>query len=175
MWWGTDEVQVLLKIVNVFMQVQNNPKALISKKQQKMTSHTKQAMYKMCGWKKLGVGGAEVDKSHLHIDMDLVAVQPSARVLTLWPLYCFKHTHPNREPRLQLGLSHTSPPAARGGWGCRAQTSAACVSPPGPGAEMLLFPPGTGHSCPRPQIPEEDTGLAIAALNTQGSIITLLW
>lgn len=50
MGWGTDEVQVLLKIVTIFMQVQNNPKALISKNQQKMTSHTKQAMYKMCLW-----------------------------------------------------------------------------------------------------------------------------
>lgn len=40
-------MQALLKIVNVFMQVQNNPKALISKNQQKMSSHTKQAMYKI--------------------------------------------------------------------------------------------------------------------------------
>lgn len=54
---GTDEVQALLKIANVFIQVQNNPKALISKNQQKITSHTKQATYKMClwgGWKKMG-------------------------------------------------------------------------------------------------------------------------
>lgn len=39
-----------VKILNFFMQVQNNPKALISKNQQKMTSHTKQARYKICLW-----------------------------------------------------------------------------------------------------------------------------
>lgn len=54
---GTDEVQALLKIVNVFMQVQNNPKALISKNQQKMTSHTQNKLCIKCvcgGLEKMG-------------------------------------------------------------------------------------------------------------------------
>ena len=50
-------------------------------------------------------------------------------------------------------LSHTSPQAARGGWGCPAQTSGSCASPPGPGAETSPAPPGTGPWCPRPQTP----------------------
>lgn len=116
---GTDEVQALLKIVNVFMQVQNNPKALISKNQQKMTSHTKQAMYKMCLW---GVGKNGVLEGLKWTNLIYISTwiwSPYNQVLG--SLLCGPATvsntnaHPNRESRLQLGLSHTSPPAARGG------------------------------------------------------------
>lgn len=50
-------------------------------------------------------------------------------------------------------FSRTSPPAAREGWGCRAPTSGACVSPPGLGAGPSPSPPRTGPSCPRQQTP----------------------
>ena len=130
--------------------------------------------------------GSQGDESHLHIDIDLVDVQPSAGVLPLAPHSLFKHTHTHTHSHtntlekktiyqqeaslLSLDLSplqscfvhvvlccccfsRTSPPAAREGWGCRAQTSGACVSPPGLGAGPSPSPPGTGPSCPRQQTP----------------------
>lgn len=50
-------------------------------------------------------------------------------------------------------LSRTSPQVFREDWGCQAQTSAACVSPPGPGAAKPPSPPETGQRCPRLRIP----------------------
>lgn len=41
-------------------------------------------------------GGAKEDNSHLHIDMDLVDIQPSAEVPPLWPLQRSRHTHQQR-------------------------------------------------------------------------------
>lgn len=50
-------------------------------------------------------------------------------------------------------FSRTSPLATHGGWGCRAQTSGACVFLPGLGAELSLSPPGRGLTCPHQQTP----------------------
>lgn len=114
---GTDEVQALLKIVNVFMQVQNNPKALISKNQEKMTSHTKQAMYKMCLLEKNGVLEGLKWTNLIYISTWIWS--PYNQVLgSLLPLYCFKHTHtPQQRVKNTAGpQSHISSGSS---WGLR--------------------------------------------------------
>lgn len=114
--------------------------------------------------------------SHLHIDINLVDVQPSAGVRPLAPHSLFKHTrsHTNTLEKKTIyqqsslsslslhscsvharrrGFSRTSPPAARGGSGYQAPTAGSCVSPPGLDEEPSPSPPGTGPSCPRRRTP----------------------
>lgn len=82
-----------------------------------------------------------------------------------WPLplqSCFVHA-------VRCRFSHTSPPAAREGWGCRAPTSGACVSPPGLGAAPSLSPPRTGPSCPRQQTPAGPHKQRISSAHTGAS------
>lgn len=99
----------MLKILNVFMQVENNPKVLISKNQQKMTSHTKQAMYKIRLWGRVGEYGVEEGLKRTVLIFILTWVWSTSNQV-LGP--SCSHTRRAEEPP---GLSHTCPRAARGG------------------------------------------------------------
>ena len=72
-------------------------------------------------------------------------------------------------------FSRTSPPAAREGWGCRAPTSGACVSPPGLGAGPSPSPPGTGPSCPRQQTPVGPHKQRLSSAHTRPRALHSSW
>lgn len=64
-------------------------------------------------------------------------------------------------------FSRTFPLAAHGGSECQAQTSAACVSPPGLGEEPIPAPPGTSPSCPHQQTPVRPPEMKIRTAQVQ--------